>query len=256
MSANPLKDLRVIGLRPVPRDIEPEKKMARRKPRRRGRWLDRIVLAALMLAIAPVVLLVLYHVVHAPSLPMIGRWLTLQPVDRQWVALSDVSRAAAAAVVAAEDTRFCLHSGVDWGALREVLEEADEEGPSRGASTLTMQLVKNLFFWPLPTYGRKALEMPYAMIANAILGKRRTLELYLNVVEWGNGIFGIQAAALHFFKKPARQIEPREAILLAAMLPNPTRRDPTRPTARHRILAQAVARRMNSGGLDLSCLKL
>ena len=98
-----------------------------------------------------------------------------------------------AAVVVAEDARFCSHGGVDWSALQEALD--DEDGPSRGASTITMQTTKNLFLWPSRSYVRKALEIPIAAALNLAWPKRRVLEVYLNVAEWGEGLYGAEAAA-------------------------------------------------------------
>ena len=144
--------------------------------------------------------------------------------------LDDVAPAAVAAVIASEDATFCMNGGVDWGALHEVLAGAGEAGPSRGASTLTMQTVKNLFLWPGRSVLRKGLEIPMALVLGKLWPKRRVIEVYLNIAEWGDGTFGIEAAARRYFHKSASALDPREAALIATALPNPLKRDPARPT--------------------------
>ena len=111
-------------------------------------------------------------------------------------------------MIASEDSLFCRHHGVDWGALQEVIDEADEDGPSRGASTITMQTAKNVFLWPWRSAIRKGLEIPIAMFIDSLWGKRRVLEVYFNIAEWGDGIFGAEAAAQHYFHKSAKQLTP------------------------------------------------
>lgn len=169
-----------------------------------------------------------YSAVTPPSTLMLGRWLTLQPVAREAVPLSGISPNLVQAVMTSEDQRFCLHHGVDLGALRDVVE--DEEGPSRGASTIAMQTVKNVFLWPGRSYVRKALEIPLAAAFDALWGKRRMMEVYLNVAEWGDGIYGAQAASRHWFGKDASRLTRSEAALLAAVLPNPITRSAGRPS--------------------------
>jgi monofunctional biosynthetic peptidoglycan transglycosylase len=137
----------------------------------------------------------------------------------EWVPLEAISEYAALAVIASEDQRFLLHNGVDFGAIQQSLGESG--GRVRGASTLTQQLVKNLYLWPGRSLLRKGLEAGLAVIFDAVLTKRRTLELYLNVVEFGPGIYGVAAASEHYFAKPAGQLTPAEAALLATALPNP-----------------------------------
>ncbi len=124
-----------------------------------------------------------------------GPWLTQAPVTRHWQPLDDIAPTLVRAVIASEDQRFCQHSGVDFGALAEVLDDPD--GPSRGASTINMQLVKNVYLWPGRSYIRKGLEIPLALVVDLAWGKRRVMEVYLNVAEWGDGLFGIEAAARH-----------------------------------------------------------
>jgi monofunctional glycosyltransferase len=184
-----------------------------------------------------------------PSTLMLGRWVTRQPVDRHWVPLERISLHLVNAIVGAEDQRFCMHWGVDFEALRDVLE--DDEGPSRGASTLTMQTVKNVYLWHGASYIRKAIEIPLALVVDTLWGKRRVMEVYLNVAEWGPGVFGAEAAARSYFKVAAAELTPAQAARLAAALPNPVTRAPTGPT-RH---SRRVAGRMGDGAALAGCVR-
>lgn len=179
---------------------------------------------------------------------MVARWFNGEPVERNVVPLSGIAPTLSLAVLASEDARFCGHGGVDWDALRLVLD--DDDGPSRGASTITMQLAKNLFLWPSRSYLRKALEIPLALYLDAVLGKRRVVEIYLNVAEWGDGVFGAEAAARRHFGKGAGELSRREAALLATSLPNPRLRDPAKPTRRQRELTGIVLARMPATSAD------
>lgn len=197
----------------------------------------------------------LYTVAPPVSTLMLGRWLTLKPVTRSYVSLEEISPALPLAVLAAEDGRFCSHNGVDWEALRQVVEEADEDGPARGASTIPMQTAKNLFLWPSRSYIRKGLEIPVALYLDLVWSKRRMMEVYLNIAEWGDGIFGVEAAAQHYFRKSARNLTRQEATLLARALPNPLVRNPSRPSPRLRVLAARLSARMDTAAPYSECLK-
>ena len=235
---------------------------ARRTARSRGVlfWLRRLVLFVVAGALAAVLLVALlglaYTVVTPVSTLMLGRWLTGQAVTRTAVPLEAIAPDLALAVVTSEDQRFCEHGGVDWDALRAVVESADDEdGPSRGASTLTMQLAKNLFLWPGRSVIRKGLEIPLAMYLDLVLSKRRQMEIYLNVAEWGPGTFGAEAGAQRAFNKPARALSRREAALLASALPNPILRNPGRPRPGHRGLADRLAARMPAASALAGCVR-
>jgi monofunctional biosynthetic peptidoglycan transglycosylase len=151
-----------------------------------------------------------------------------------------------------EDARFCEHAGVDWQELAKVLDR--NAGPNRGASTITMQVVKNLFLWNSRSYLRKALEIPLALYANLVWSKRRTMEIYLNIVELGPGIFGVEAAAEHYFKRHAKDLSPGQAALLVSALPNPIERNPAQPSRLVRSHAGTVAARGRSAGAYVNCL--
>lgn len=221
-----------------------------------GRLRRLVGLILLVPAIGLVLVLALglvYSAVTPPSTLMLGRWLTLQPVAREAVPLSGISPNLVQAVLTSEDQRFCLHHGVDLGALRDVVE--DEDGPSRGASTIAMQAVKNVFLWPGRSYIRKALEIPLAAAFDALWGKRRMLEIYLNVAEWGDGIYGAQAAARHWFGKDARNLTRQEAALLAAALPNPILRSAGKPSRGVRTIAARIQARMGQVEGLMGCVR-
>lgn len=221
-------------------------------------WFRRIarVLAWSLLAIAGALLLGIaaYTVVPPISTLMVGRWVTGQPVDRRWVPLDRVSPNLIRAVVASEDQSFCAHGGVDWPVLAEETRKYMAGQRSFGASTITMQLTKNLFLWPSRTSVRKAVEIPLALAVDLVWTKRRVLEVYLNIAEWGPGIFGIEAAAQRHFGKPAAALTVRESSLLATALPNPILRDPKKPTRGYARRAQVIQQRQADGGDWLHCV--
>ena len=225
------------------------------------RALRRAMRAVFILGLALVALFVGFLALWAVEPPvstlMMARHLTGRPVVREWVPLTRISPALPAAVVMSEDAQFCRHNGVDWKALNEVLENADEDdGPSRGASTITMQVAKNLFLWPGRSVVRKALEIPLALLLDAVWSKRRILEIYLNVAEWGpDGEFGAQAAARRAFGRDAADLTPREAALLTAVLPNPILRDPRRPTRGVAGISARIAARARSAEPWTDCLR-
>ena len=216
------------------------------------RWLFR---AALALALILAALIVLWAFEAPVSTLMAARYVTGRPVQRIWTPLARLSPALAASVIASEDGQFCRHRGVDWGALREVLSDMDEGGPARGASTIPMQTAKNLFLWPGRSALRKGLEIPFAMALDLIWGKKRVIEVYLNIAEWGDGIFGAEAASRHYFHKSAASLSPREAALLVSALPNPFRRDPTRPGGMQNRIVSVIMRRAAREGNWRDCLK-
>jgi monofunctional biosynthetic peptidoglycan transglycosylase len=187
---------------------------------------------------------------------MLWRWITFQRVERIWTPLADISPALVGIVIAGEDGRFCTHRGVDWLELQGVIEDYEEYGEARGASTIPMQVAKNLFLWPGRQVVRKALEIPLAYYMTGIWSKRRMVEVYLNIAEWGpDGEFGIEAAARRAFKKSARELTAAEAALLAGALPNPRLRDPRRPGPQLRKAANTRQRiALNNGAASISCV--
>lgn len=196
-----------------------------------------------------------YDTVFPPvSTLMAARALTLRHVERRYVPLSQMSPALVRAVITAEDGAFCTHHGVDWKAMHTVAKNViEEDDTSHGGSSLPMQTAKNLFLWMDYPYLRKPLEIPFAMLLDAVWSKQRLMEGYLNVAEFGKGIFGAEAAARHYFHKPAKNLTAREAALLAATLPSPRRRNPARPTPFVSRYAASIEARMN--GADTHCLR-
>jgi len=203
---------------------------------------------------APYVLVPLYARGHPVSTPMLWRWITGAPVARDWVDLDAVSPALPRAVIAAEDSTFCTHHGVDWNTLQKLTDAAEEGEVTRGGSTLTQQLAKNLFLWPGRSFIRKGLELPLALWIDFVLPKRRIMELYLNVAEWGpQGRFGAEAGARYAFGHPAETVNGREAALMAAILPNPVVRSARTPGPGVRRLAGKYAARAVAYGAP-TCL--
>jgi monofunctional biosynthetic peptidoglycan transglycosylase len=206
---------------------------------RRVAWFVVIVFALLLLVI------IAYRFINPPFTPvMLAEKLRGITLERQWVPLEAISPALPLAVIASEDGRFCRHWGVDWGAVKDAIVEARKRGEFRGASTIPMQTAKNLFLWPRRSYVRKVLEVPLAYLTSLVWPKRRMMEIYLNVAEWGPGIFGAEAASQHYFHKSASELTRGEATLLAAALPSPRTRNPGRPGPRLSRIAHGVERRM------------
>ena len=143
------------------------------------------------------------------------------PLLHDWQDWEQLGTASALAVVAAEDQRFAGHFGLDLASIRDSIESAQDGGSLRGASTISQQLAKNLYLWPGRSFARKGLEAWFTLLLEISLPKKRILEIYLNVVEFGPGIYGIAAASRYYFAKPPAQLQDAEAALLAAVLPNP-----------------------------------
>jgi monofunctional glycosyltransferase len=199
------------------------------------RWVGR--LAAIWAAIA-LFFVVLYTVVN-PRLTLYSMsesW-RLGGIERDWVDLEQMVPDAALSVVAAEDANYCLHWGFDMTAIRAALDA----GANRGASTITQQVVKNVFLWQGRSWVRKAMEAVLTPVVELVWTKRRIVEVYLNVAEMGTGVFGIEAAAQHYFGVSAADLTPVQAARIAAALPDPKGRDPADPTRFLRNRAAQIA---------------
>jgi monofunctional biosynthetic peptidoglycan transglycosylase len=207
-----------------------------RQPLRRVlRWLRRGLVAAGALVLLWVAA---YAVIDPPTTPyMLAESRRLGGIDRQWADLEEIAPVMARSVVAAEDANFCLHWGFDMAAIRTALEE----GGRRGASTISQQVVKNVFLWQGRSWPRKALEALLTPLVEALWSKRRILEVYLNVAEFGEGIFGVKAAARHYFNVGPEALTARQAALLAAVLPDPRARSVLRPSRFVQRRARAIA---------------
>lgn len=160
------------------------------------------------------------------------------------VSLKNISPNLQRAVIASEDGRFCLHNGIDFDAVQDAMDDYEARGKLRGASTISMQVSRNVFLWTGGGVVRKALEAPLALSLDAAWSKRHILEIYLNIAEWGPGVFGAEAAAHYYFHKPAAQLSSSEAARLAAILPNPIRWNAAKPTAYIERRAGVIQTRM------------
>ena len=206
------------------------------------RWLGLIAVLLGLLVLLPYAVAPLYRVIDPISTPMLWRMFRGARVEQIRVPIGQI--APVLSLTVAEDARFCGHSGIDWQGINEAIGDAYEGDKLRGGSSIPQQLAKNLFLWQGRSYVRKLLEIPLALWLDLVLGKRRLIEMYLNVAEWGpNGEFGIEAAARRAFHRSARNLAPRDAALLAAVLPNPRRRDAARPRPIVQRLAAIYERR-------------
>jgi monofunctional biosynthetic peptidoglycan transglycosylase len=203
----------------------------RRKSTGIWRFLLPLAFALAVLVAIPVVLTPVYLFVDPVSVPMLQRYLTGRPVDREWRDIGDISDRLKASVILSEDGQFCRHWGVDFGALRDEVENFMAGEDARGASTITMQVARNLFLWNGQSVVRKALEVPLALYIDLVLPKRRIMEIYLNIAEWGpEGQFGVAAGARRAFGIVPQNLDWRTATLLVTALPNPMLRQPGRPS--------------------------
>ena len=210
-----------------------------------------LLLILLVVLLLPYLLTPLYRTGHPGSTLIAWRWLTGAPVSRQWIDFNAISPSLPRSVVASEDAKFCGHHGIDWGALRDAIDDAEDGEVTRGGSTITQQVAKNLFLWQSRSVVRKALEFPLAMWIDLVLPKQRILEIYLNIAELGpTGQFGAQAGSTYAFGHPASALSPREAALLAAILPNPVRRSARNPGAGVRRLAGTYMARAQAAVLQ------
>jgi monofunctional biosynthetic peptidoglycan transglycosylase len=226
-------------------------------PRRRS-LLRRLFNLLIILAAVPVLLTLAYRFVPPPvSALMLLRAVTGESIDYRWQPLANISAHLINAVTTAEDARICRHNGVDWDVLRGLVEDAldDETDPVRGGSTIAMQTAKNLFLWPHKSYIRKGLEIPLSLWIDFTWSKRRTVEVYLNIAEWGPGIFGAEAAAQHHFGRPASSLTRQQALQLAASLPNPHIFNPGTPGPKLRRRTARLSRRTPANPAYLECLK-
>lgn len=212
-----------------------------------------VAIALALVLLLPYLLVPLYRVVDPVSTLMLWRRATGARVARTVVTLDRIAPVLSATVIASEDAHFCTHHGVDWGVIRDAIEEADDLSEARGGSTITQQLAKNLFLWGGRSYLRKTLELPLSFWIDLVLPKRRILEIYLNIAEWGpSGQFGAEAGSRYAFGRLARDVSAREAATLAAVLPNPHRRSARIPGPAVRRLAGVLEARARSA--DVSCL--
>lgn len=225
------------------------------KPRRKGGLIWKLMLFALLF---PVVWVLVYRFAPIPGTSlMVLRAIEGATIQRSPKSIDEISPNLIRAVIAAEDSRFCLHDGFEWEAMKAAWEANQQGRRLRGASTISQQTAKNVFLWPSRSYVRKAMEVPFTVLMETLWPKRRIMEAYLNVAEWGDGIFGAEAAARHHFGKSARSLTTREAARLAAVLPSPRRWSASNPSsrvARRAARIERSARIVRNSGLD-ACIR-
>jgi monofunctional glycosyltransferase len=220
--------------------------------RQRLRKLTRTGLrAALAVMLAIALLIALYRFVPVPLTPlMVLRWIEGEGLEKQWVDYDQLSPNLRRAVIASEDARFCQHHGFDFDAIGDAWDGYESGGRLRGASTITQQTAKNLVLWPGGDWLRKIVEIYPTVLLELLWPKQRILETCLNIVEWGHGIYGAEAASRFYFDRSARTLTASEAALMAAVLPNPRRWSPARPTGYIRSRAATILARMGAAPKD------
>jgi monofunctional glycosyltransferase len=205
---------------------------------------------AIVLLIAVPALVLAYRFLPVPLTPlMVLRLLQGEGLAKRWVDYEELSPQLRRAVVASEDARFCTHYGFDWTEIEASWSDYQSGERLRGASTITQQTAKNLFLWP-GGWLRKIVEIYPTVLLELLWPKRRILEIYLNIVEWGPGIYGAEAASRAYFGRSARLLTTSEAALMAAVLPNPRRWSPARPTEYIRSRAATIEARMSAAPAD------
>ncbi len=218
-----------------------------------GWLLARLVVAFLFISVAQVVI---YKFVPVPiTLTML---MDEHSVTKDWTALSDIDRDMVAAVISGEDGKFCQHNGFDQEAMMQAFKRNRKGGRIRGGSTISQQTAKNVFLWQGGGYLRKGLEAWYTVLIEAIWGKRRIMEVYLNVAETGIGTYGVEAGAQRYYGKSARKLSAVEAARIAAVLPLPKQREVNGAGGFTRRHGNAIARRVNvvkNGALDACVYK-
>ena len=227
----------------------------RRKKRGWKFWVAVPLMLAAALVAIPLVLVPLYWVVPPVSTLMIGRYVTGQPVTRIWRDLDEISDRLKTAVVLSEDGQFCTHHGIDVAVLQAEIDNFFAGRETRGASTITMQVARNLFLTNSRSVVRKAIEVPLAMYIDLVLPKQRIMEIYLNIAEWGpNGEFGVEAGAQAAFGTSAESFPWQRATLMAVTLPNPHVRRPGNPTSGLVRAAGIVEARVRQFSSSAGCL--
>lgn len=229
----------------------------RRKRSRFVVWSRRLILSVFVLLLLPVVLTLFYlpSFIHPISTLMMKDLATLRGVERQWTPIDQFGDRLVNSVMMSEDGQFCSHHGVDLGEFRAIVNDFLAGEATRGGSTITMQTVKNLYLWHGRSYVRKAVELPYAIYFDLVMPKHRIMEIYLNIAEWGPGIYGAEAAAQYHFGKSTRDLSARQAALLAVTLPSPLTRNPAKPGPGLSRLAATIERRAGHAGGYNHCLR-
>ncbi|MDO7596127.1 MAG: monofunctional biosynthetic peptidoglycan transglycosylase [Pseudomonadota bacterium] len=196
------------------------------------RYLLLLMLAMILLSL---IVVVPFRWLNPPiTMVMMDRWLYSSndnfKLKQTWLSWDDIPKQAALAVVTAEDQLFPLHQGFDVDSIMKSFRDSDKGGKLRGASTISQQVARNVYLWTGRSWLRKGIEAWFTLLIELTWGKQRILEVYLNIAEWGEGVFGLEAASHYHFEKSAKQLSPMQSALLASSLPSPLRFDPARPT--------------------------
>lgn len=227
------------------------------RPRRS--WRRAVLIAFAVLCLLPLIGVLLHAVVPPP--PTILMWQRVvagDGLDYSWRGLNDISPNLVNAAIASEDARFCSHAGFDMEAIEQALDNNADGGRIRGGSTISQQTAKNVFLWPQRGWIRKGLEAGYTVLIETVWSKRRIMEVYLNVAEFAPGVYGAEAASRRLFGKSARDLTPREAARLAAVLPAPRRYKAATPgpyVRRRTARIQAAANTVRNQGLSACVLR-
>lgn len=218
------------------------------------RWLGLLLLSFVLISVCWVLL---YRWLNPPTTWLMVRdWRSDIPVYRTWVPLADIPKAVPYAAIAAEDAQFCSHSGFDVEAIRKAFERNSKGNRLRGGSTISQQTAKNAFLWPQRSWVRKGLEAWFTGLIELLWPKPRIMEVYLNIAEWGKGVYGIDAAARRHFNKEPGKLTRQEAARLAAILPSPLKWSASSPGPFVRRKARRIAKGYNTVDAELSaCLK-
>ena len=241
---------------PETRTARPERRPPPASRRRRGRPL---LVLALILALFPLVSVLTTALIPPPvTILMLQRFAAGDGMDYRWRSLDRISPHLVTAAIASEDARFCSHHGFDMEAIQKAMEHNEDSGRVRGGSTISQQTAKNVFLWPQRSWIRKGLEAGYTVLIETIWGKRRIMEVYLNVAEMGPGIYGAEAGARHWFGVSAADLSPQQAARLAAILPSPRRYQAAAPgpyVRRRSARVQANARVVRNDDLAACVLR-
>ena len=231
------------------------------KPRRRSlfaRLIGGTLRVVMLLVLISIGWVVAYRFVPVPlTWPMARDAIAGRHVEREWVALDRIARSVPRAAIGAEDARYCAHNGFDFGAMEAAVLRNASSKKLRGGSTISQQTAKNAFLWPGRSYLRKALEAWFTVLIEVIWGKPRIMEVYLNIAEMGPGIYGVEAAARHYFKTSAANLTQTQAARIAAILPQPIKRNAARPgrfVKRYARRIERSARYIGKEGID-NCLR-
>lgn len=220
-------------------------------------FVKRLVRWLLVLVIVlPLILTLIYRFLPVPITPlMVIRLFEGESLHKTWQPSDKIAPSLKAAVIASEDNKFCQHNGFDWDAFADVAEEFKNQGKLRGGSTISMQTAKNLYLWPGRSWIRKGLEAAYTPMLELIVPKERIMTLYLNIAEFGPGIYGAEAAAQAYFNTSASALSAHQSALLAAVLPNPRQYNAARPSAYISGRAATIRVRALQMGSLLKCVR-